>query len=141
MNFKEELASRGEKGYYIQKAIDKLRPVADGKHCLWCGNKLTGRQRTFCSNICYMRNFNKYNWAEIRKRILERDNNECKAPNCHVKRELSVHHMIKAIERPDLVMEDSNLITLCRIHHEEAEAHDFNQSSLILFNELGENKP
>ena len=35
--------------------------------------------------------------------------------------ELETHHIIKLQERPDLAMEDSNLICLCRNCHEKAE--------------------
>lgn len=123
MNFKQELAMRNESSAYIQKAIDKQRPKADGKHCLWCGKKLVGRQRTFCDDSnCNIQIFNKYNWAKIRERIIERDGHQCKAVGCAITHGLSVHHIIKVIERPDLVMSDSNLITLCREHHEQAEA-------------------
>jgi 5-methylcytosine-specific restriction endonuclease McrA len=116
--------------YYIQQAIDKQRPKHKRGHCLWCDARLTGQQRTFCCLEHYWLNFNKYNWAKIRERIVKRDNNECKAPNCHNIENLSVHHIIKVTERPDLVMDDSNLITLCRKHHEEAEAYDLKQQRI-----------
>lgn len=35
--------------------------------------------------------------------------------------DLSVHHIYKVIERDDLKLNDDNLVTLCRYHHEEAE--------------------
>ncbi len=122
-----------ESGTYIQRAIDNLRPKHQKGYCLWCGAALKGQQRTFCCIEHYWENFNAYNWAKIRERIIKRDNNQCKAPNCKATHELSVHHIIKVTKRPDLVMTDSNLITLCRKHHEEAEAWDLKQSSIVLF--------
>lgn len=35
--------------------------------------------------------------------------------------ELEVHHIIKLRENPDLLLEDSNLICLCRKHHKAAD--------------------
>lgn len=34
---------------------------------------------------------------------------------------LETHHIVKLIDRPDLLLDDSNLICLCRKHHELAE--------------------
>lgn len=35
---------------------------------------------------------------------------------------VEVHHIIKVKDEPDLLLDDDNLICLCRMHHEEAEA-------------------
>lgn len=35
---------------------------------------------------------------------------------------LEVHHIEPLRERPDLLLDDSNLVCLCRAHHEDAEA-------------------
>ena len=34
---------------------------------------------------------------------------------------LETHHIIKIVDRPDLLLEDSNLICLCSRHHREAD--------------------
>lgn len=36
--------------------------------------------------------------------------------------DLSVHHIDSIKERPDLWLDNDNLITVCRVHHEEAES-------------------
>lgn len=35
--------------------------------------------------------------------------------------DLSVHHIVKLTERPDLLLDDDNLVCLCRAHHEMAD--------------------
>ena len=117
---------------YIQNAIDKLRPKADGYHCITCGKELVGRQKTFCSIHCHTINFEKYNWVEIQKRIKNRDGNKCKWNGCKETENLSVHHIKKVKDFPELVMEDSNLITFCREHHEVAEKRTLLKGQLRL---------
>jgi len=108
---------------YIQDAIDKLRPVADGEHCITCGAQLTGRQTTFCSMSCYGKNYRKYNWSEVRKRILKRDNYRCTECGSTRLSDLQVHHIKPVKTHPELVIEPSNLITHCRKCHIRKEGH------------------
>ena len=44
--------------------------------------------------------------------------------------DLETHHIAKLRERPELLLEDSNLICLCRRHHEEAERGVISQERL-----------
>jgi 5-methylcytosine-specific restriction endonuclease McrA len=59
-------------------------------------------------------------WRNKRKQILKRDNNECQL--CKAKGQFSkgevVHHVKHLKDRPDLVLEDSNLMTVCNACHE-----------------------
>lgn len=43
---------------------------------------------------------------------------------------LETHHIIKLVERPDLLLEDSNLICLCSRHHREAEKGEIDAGRL-----------
>lgn len=63
-------------------------------------------------------------WRDKREQIKERDYYCCRVcmqagilTNC----DLSVHHIVPIIANYDLRLDDSNLITLCRLHHEQAE--------------------
>lgn len=38
---------------------------------------------------------------------------------------LEVHHIIKLKDNPELLLEDSNLICLCRAHHKQADRGNF----------------
>ena len=38
---------------------------------------------------------------------------------------VEVHHIVSLVNDFDMRLEDSNLITLCRFHHEEAEAGEY----------------
>ena len=53
-------------------------------------------------------------WQTVRNQFVE-DNPECAA--CGSPDELNVHHIEPFHERPELELEISNLITLCREHH------------------------
>ena len=46
----------------------------------------------------------------------------CKDNGAYNYKDLSVHHIEKLRDRPDLWLEDSNLICLCKDHHRMAEA-------------------
>lgn len=69
-------------------------------------------------------------WKKKREEIKERDNYLCQVClngeypiNDRVLNyeNLEVHHIEKLNDRPDLALENSNLITLCENHHEMAE--------------------
>lgn len=68
-------------------------------------------------------------WQELRQRILLRDHHECQRCNGHndlgkpIKRirlriANTVHHIQEVRDRPDLMMEESNLISLCHECHD-----------------------
>lgn len=69
-------------------------------------------------------------WKRKREEIRERDKNLCQlclkkiyplSGYCYTYDKLEVHHIIKIKDRPDLALENSNLITLCQGHHALAE--------------------
>ena len=43
---------------------------------------------------------------------------------------LEVHHIIKVRDDPDLLLDDLNLICLCRYHHRQADRNEISQSYL-----------
>ena len=68
-------------------------------------------------------------WRDKRDQIKERDRHLCQAclhnlPNTLRRinsNKLSVHHITPLIKAWSLRLEDGNLITLCDVHHEQAE--------------------
>lgn len=70
-----------------------------------------------------------YTWTNKSIEIRERDNNLCLCCKAMLKgtirqfnsEELSVHHIIPIEEDYDMRLEESNLITVCRRHHEMCE--------------------
>lgn len=60
-------------------------------------------------------------WINKRKEILKRDNKECQRckGNGKVGKGECVHHIKHLKDRPDLVLADSNLISLCYTCHNE----------------------
>jgi len=117
---------------YIKVAIDRLRPKADGIHCINCGTTLPKKRRTFCSDKCYKENFDKFDWNTVKNRIMERDGHKCKCNGCQKTIELSVHHIKPVRQFPELVLEESNLITLCRYHHEFHEKNTLPKDQILL---------
>lgn len=63
-------------------------------------------------------------WKAVRLTILRRD--KCcvlcfKRHGVYNLKNLQVHHIEKRVDRPDLIYEPTNLVTLCRDCHEEVE--------------------
>ena len=71
--------------------------------------------------------------------IRERDNNLCQACLCGkyltinriTYNNLSVHHIIPLAEDASLSLSDTNLITLCDMHHDMAEAGEIARVDLL----------
>jgi 5-methylcytosine-specific restriction endonuclease McrA len=64
--------------------------------------------------------YNSRTWRNKRKQILKRDNYECqlcKAKGKFAKGEV-VHHVKHLKDRPNLALDDKNLITVCNTCHE-----------------------
>ena len=71
---------------------------------------------------------NSFKWQKVRDRVKDRDHYLCRLclPGDGYKRlnneNLEVHHIVPIEQDESLAFDESNLITLCRQHHEEAEA-------------------
>ena len=73
-----------------------------------------------------------YEWKCKREQVLKRDLYMCVACRHNIpgtirrynNEELSVHHIKPLITNYELRLDDDNLITLCRVHHEMAEKAD-----------------
>ena len=70
--------------------------------------------------------YNSTAWKRMREEILRRDNYECQlcreegrvnAGEDGKGKSLVVHHQKHLRDRPDLALEESNLITVCESHH------------------------
>ncbi len=59
-------------------------------------------------------------WRKVRAMVLDRDQYQCV---CGRATDLTVHHRTALTERPDLGLELTNLVTLCRTCHSRFEAH------------------
>lgn len=68
-------------------------------------------------------------WQELRERILERDHYECQRCNgrnvlgkpikrIRLRKANTVHHISEVKDMPELMMEESNLISLCHECHD-----------------------
>lgn len=68
---------------------------------------------------------NTSSWHRKSEEIKERSHylcSVCFADGVYTYDGLETHHIVKVRDRPDLLLEDSNLICLCRRHHEAAES-------------------
>ena len=73
-------------------------------------------------------------WRRKADEILERDYHCCRiclSAGVINSRELSVHHIIPIAEDYDRRLDNDNLITLCRYHHEQAEQKRINRRKLL----------
>ena len=121
------------------------------KECLICGSSFesVGRRgkswetAKFCSSACYeieasvfmstVRYRGKENWV-WRKLVLERDKMKCQIGNRDCKGSLTVHHILRYSEFPELRYEPNNGITLCRHHHPLKREHE--KSLIPVFTKL-----
>lgn len=72
-------------------------------------------------------------WREKREQIRARDYYCCRvclAAGVINNRDLSVHHIVPLAANYDLRLDDSNLVTLCRYHHERAEMGQIDRREL-----------
>jgi predicted restriction endonuclease len=113
------------------------------KTCSICGrihdfNKICKRQSK--KNDTSANSFRKTNkWTEMSKAIRKRDKYLCKV--ClsekydtqykYTYKELEVHHIVPIEEDYSKRLDSSNLITLCRMHHEMAERGDISREELL----------
>jgi 5-methylcytosine-specific restriction endonuclease McrA len=58
-------------------------------------------------------------WAAWRQDVFRRDGFRCVIPSCQAKKNLEPHHIIRKIERPDLIHDIDNGVTLCHDCHEK----------------------
>lgn len=80
-----------------------------------------------------------YQWTVKSKQIRQRDKYLCQIcirdkydTNClYNYKELEVHHIVSINEDYNLRLDDMNLITLCRYHHEMAEKQIISKKELI----------
>ncbi|RDU22771.1 HNH endonuclease [Anaerosacchariphilus polymeriproducens] len=72
-------------------------------------------------------------WQKKREQIKDRDNHlcvVCRQENRYTYNNLSVHHIEPLEESYDLRLDDDNLITLCDMHHEQAEKGEISKEYL-----------
>lgn len=101
-------------------------PSAHG-HCFFCGNKLKGRRRHYCSNECGENYYNHFNWTGLREIILERDNYQC--VKCDGLDYLEVDHIIAVVNGGNY-FDKKNLQTLCRVCHGIKTSEDLKEKNL-----------
>ena len=73
-------------------------------------------------------------WRRTSERIKQRDLNCCRMclkVGILENRELSVHHIIPIVVDYDKRLDEDNLITLCRYHHEQAERGAIRKRELL----------
>lgn len=76
---------------------------------------------------------NTYRWHKKSKDIRERSNylcSVCQDEGIYTYDGVEVHHIVKLSDRPELLLEDSNLICLCKDHHKEADDNKIDKEYL-----------
>lgn len=109
------------------------------KSCKYCGRIVDEKHR--CSKKPIYKKANPHitkfrnskEWKLKRKDIRQRDKQLCRMcylNNRYVYNEIEVHHIEPLVFRFDLRLEDSNLISLCRMCHEDAEKGKISKEEL-----------
>lgn len=107
--------------------------MSNMKICSYCGKRIKFNEDCSCkekeNRNEYQRNYYQKNketlkplstkrWRNLRTIIIDRDNGHCQ--RCAIKfgiietENLQVHHIKPRIEYPELMFEETNLITLCK---------------------------
>lgn len=90
------------------------------------GHKCYANSRNYYQHSPEIRKFrNSQAWRNKAEEIKERDKYLCQIclkRNIFNAKDLSAHHIIPAEESEALRLENSNLITVCEIHHRECES-------------------
>lgn len=76
---------------------------------------------------------NTYKWEKKSKEIRERSTTlcaVCRAQGRYTYNNLEVHHIEKVKDRPQLLLDDSNLICLCTEHHKMADRGELSKEYL-----------
>lgn len=84
---------------------------------------------------------NKNKWHEKAQEIKERANylcEVCKAEGEITFKGLEIHHIEKLSERPDLLLDNYNLICLCQNHHKQADRGEISKEYLRELAEIRE---
>lgn len=72
-------------------------------------------------------------WRRVRAEVNERDAHLCRlclAAGIRCDQGLSTHHIIPLVETLDYASDPDWIITLCQMHHEAADAGDYNRTEL-----------
>lgn len=121
------------------KCIDcgKEREWTNSLRCKECSNKfLRGENHPNYKNGSSLnkRNYN-YDYKLWRMSVFERDWFTCQYPGCGYKgKDIQAHHIKKAKEHPELLLEKDNGITLCKEHHNKTRCKEKYYEKL--FNEI-----
>ena len=80
-----------------------------------------------------LRKYDSDEYKTWRKAVKTRDKYKCQFPGCEydVQIHLQVHHIERIIDRPDLIFDVSNGITLCRKCHTKVTGMEYMYESLF----------
>ena len=95
---------------YVDFTLLDKRDFQGFRLCRWCGKRVEGRRKFYCSDKCSNEVYHRYWWDWIRNDVLKRDNHECQwkklwLPNddlehkCiwkfeNIKQKQEVHHIV-----------------------------------------------
>ena len=117
------------------------------KACSRCGKlhdynyKCTVGRKNKIDEESKLRNKNK--WHKKSEEIREASNylcEVCRAEGIYNYKNIEIHHIEKLRERPDLLLDNYNLICLCKEHHEEADKGKIDKDYLLKLAAIREGK-
>lgn len=86
-----------------------------------------------------------YKWTQLSKRVRERDRHMCvycwQQEHRITTQGIEVHHIVPIAEDYDARMDEDNLVSLCRRHHEQAEQGAISRQKLFELVHMGEDTP
>lgn len=126
------------RGVFLKSRCNKCRKLIDygETFCSECKSKVTKERKNGLKDKEAEATLKTSRWRALSKRIKQRDKCclVCLNRGFIEYRGLQVHHLIKRTENLELAFEPSNLVTVCRICHEELEKLPLEKQKVLLGN-------
>lgn len=122
---KEEIISKlSYKNRNISPSDLKIQLKEKGffKLCIGCGEKLTGRNTSWCNGNCSYEFYSRYIWSNLRSKLIKKERyicQSCKTKSCDGAFPLEVHHIFP-IALGGNPFDEENLIVVCPDCHLDA---------------------
>lgn len=117
------------------------------KSCSRCGKIHSYNHKCYHNKSNYHNDIDRlrstYEWQQKVEEIKDKNNYlcaVCKDNNIYNYKDIEVHHIEKLQQRPDLFLDNNNLICLCKRHHKDADNGKIEKEYLFELVKVRDNK-
>lgn len=84
--------------WHTRKGIQLHHPCGDRTRCRWCGESLTGRRTSWCSDACSQKFGRVWSWGAIRAYVYDREYGICQRCEFPIEGKWEVDHITRVID-------------------------------------------